>query len=69
MTGRAADTTDDVGCEVALLRTIVLAVTDPTAVLADLVLVVAQSSVQRGQLAKLVTLVVILTLRRGGSLL
>ncbi|KZT07717.1 uncharacterized protein LAESUDRAFT_103512 [Laetiporus sulphureus 93-53] len=45
VTSTSADTTDDIGCEVTLLRTVVLPVTDTAAILADLVLVIAQRSV------------------------
>ena len=60
VTSTAADATDDVGCKVALLRTIVLAVANTTTVLAYLVLVVAESAVQRGKFAQLVALVIVL---------
>ena len=62
VTSTAADATDDVGGEVALLGAVVLAMTDAAAVLANLVLVVAKSTVEGGELAQLVTLVVVLTL-------
>ena len=60
MPGATADTADDVRCEVTLLRTVILAMTNTTAILADLVLVIAQSTVQSRELAELITLVVIL---------
>ena len=69
MTGVAADTADDVGSVVLLLGTVVLAVTNLPAVLACLVLVVTQGSVQRSKLAQLVTLELVLTLGNGGSLI
>ena len=66
--GAATDTADDVRCKVTLLRTVVLAVTYTTAVLANLVFVVAQRAVKSGKLAQLVTLVVVLTFGSRGSL-
>lgn len=68
VSGAAANTADDVRCEVALLRTVVLAMPDTTAVLTDLVFVITESTVECCKLAKLVTLVVVLPLRRRGSL-
>lgn len=64
----SADTADDVGGIILLLRAIVLAVADLAAVLACLVLVVAQSSVQGGKLAKLIPLELVLALGDRGSL-
>jgi hypothetical protein len=64
----ATDTADDVGSEVLALRAIVLAVTNLTAVLASLIFVVSQGSVERSELAKLVTLELVLTLRNRSSL-
>lgn len=61
MTGITADATDDVGSKVALLGTVVLAVTDFTTILACLVLVVTKGSVQSGEFSKLVALQSILT--------
>lgn len=55
-----ADTTDDVGSEVALFRAVVLAMSNTTAVLADLVLIVSEGSVKSCQLAQLITLMIIL---------
>lgn len=68
MTGVAADAADDVCGEVFSVRAIVLAVADFTAVLAGLVLVVTEGTVQGGQLTELVTLELVLTLRNGGGL-
>lgn len=67
MSGVATDTTDDVGSEVALLWTIVLAMADLTAILACLVLIVAQGTVQRGKFTKLIPLELVLPFRDGGS--
>jgi hypothetical protein len=76
----ATNTTDDIGGEIALLRAVVLAVSDLTTcdivrihgkeetmlreltVLASLVLIVAESTVEGGQFTKLVTLEFVLTL-------
>jgi hypothetical protein len=68
MAGIAAVAANDVGSEVALLGTVILAVTDTTAVLAYLVFVVAKRTVQRSKFAKLVALVIVLTFRGGSSL-
>jgi hypothetical protein len=68
MSGTATDAADDVCGEVALFWAIVLAVADVSAVLADLVLVVAERAVECSELAELVPLVVVLTLRRGSGL-
>ena len=80
MASIATRTTDDVGGEIALLRAVVLAVSNLTTydtirireeeeammriltVLASLVLIVTESTVQSGQLTKLVTLELVLTL-------
>jgi hypothetical protein len=59
----ATDTTDDVSGEITLFWAVVFAVTDVAAILTDLVLVVAERTVQGGQLAELVPLVVVLTFR------
>ena len=68
MTCASADTADDVRCEVTLLGTVVLAMANITTVLADLVLVVAERTVKRGKLPKLVTFVIILAFGGGCSL-
>lgn len=65
MTGTSANTTNDVRSEVALFRTIILAMTDPTTVLANLVFVVAEGTVEGCEFAELVPLVVILTFGSG----
>lgn len=64
VSGASADTADDVRCKVTLLRTVVLAVTYSTTVLANLVFIVAESTVQGGKLAQLITFVVVLALGR-----
>ena len=63
-----ADTADDVGGVVLLLRAVVLAVTYLTAVLASLILIVAQRSVQRGKLAELIALELVLAFWNRSSL-
>ena len=68
MTGATANTTDDVRCEVTLLRTVVLPVTDTTTVLADLVFVVSKSTVEGGKFTELVPFVIVLSLRGRGRL-
>ena len=64
----AADTTNDVRCKVTLLGTVVFAMTNATAVLANLVLVVAESTVKCRKFPQLVPLVIVLTFRGRGSL-
>lgn len=61
-------TTDDVGRVALLIRTVVLAVTDLAAVLADLVLVITKGTVQRSEFAKLIALQLVLSFRDRGSL-
>lgn len=56
----ATHTTDDASSEVLLLRTVVLAMTDLATVLACLVLVVTEGSIESSKLAKLVTLELVL---------
>ena len=68
MTSVTADTTDDVGSVVLSVRAVVLAVADFTTVLASLVLVVTQGTVERGELTQLVALELVLAFRNGGSL-
>ena len=68
VTRASTDTANDVRCKVTLLRTGVLAVTYTTAVLANLVFVIAQSTVKSGKLAQLVTLVIVLAFGGGSSL-
>jgi len=65
MTGVATDTADDVRSVVLLLWTVVFAMTDLSAVLASLILVITQSTVQSSELTKLVTLELVLSLRNG----
>lgn len=60
--------TDDVGGERPRLGTLVLSVTLFTTVLTQLILVVSQRSVQRGELSQLVSLVVVLAFRSRGGL-
>lgn len=69
MAGVTTDTADDVGREVLLLRTVVLAMTDLAAVLACLVLVVTQGTVQGSKLTQLVTLELVLAFRNRCSLM
>ena len=64
MPSATAHTTDDVGGEVALFRAIIFTMTNPTAVLADLIFVVAKSSVEGGQFTKLVPLMIVLSFGR-----
>jgi hypothetical protein len=68
MSSLATDTADDAGREVLLLWAIVLAMSDFTAVLAGLVLIVSEGTVEGGKLAELVALEFVLAFRNGGSL-
>lgn len=68
MTSVTADTTDDVGGIVLGVRAVILAVTDFTTVLASLVLVVSEGTVECGEFTQLVALELVLTFRNGGSL-
>lgn len=68
MSGLTTDTTNDAGCEVLLLRAVVLSVTNLTTILAGLVLVVSKGTVEGGELTELVALQFVLTFGNGGSL-
>lgn len=68
MTGATTDTADNVRCEITLLGTVVLAVTNAAAVLANLVLVIAKRTVKRGEFTELIALVVILPFGSRSSL-
>lgn len=69
MTSIATDTANDVGGEVALLGTVVLAVTNLPTVLASLVLIVTKGTVESGEFSQLVALELILAFGDGRSLL
>jgi hypothetical protein len=45
MASTSTDTADDIGSEITLFRAVVLAVTDVTAILADLVFVIAKRTI------------------------
>ena len=68
MAGAATNSTDDVSCEVTLLRTVVLAVANATTVLANLVFVITEGTIESREFAQLVSFVVVLSLGSGGSL-
>ena len=68
MAGVAADATDDVGGKVLCVRAVVFAVSDFAAVLAGLVLVVTEGTVECGELAGLIALELVLTFGDGGGL-
>lgn len=57
----AANTTDNISSEIALFRAVVFAMSDTATVLANLVLIIAQSTVESRKFTELVTLVIILT--------
>jgi hypothetical protein len=68
MASVTADTADDAGRVVLLLRAVVLAVSDLAAVLARLVLIVAERSVQGSKFTQLITLQLVLALGNRRSL-
>lgn len=63
-----ADTADDIGGEVAGLRTVVLAVTNLATILASLIFIVAKSTVQCSELTKLIAFELVLAFRNRRSL-
>ena len=69
MSGAPADTADDVSSKVALLRALILPVTDVAAILTDLILVVPKGPVESSKFAKLITLVIVLAFRCGSGLI
>ena len=68
MSSATTDTANDVRCKVTLFGTVVFTVADSTAVLADLVFIVSEGTVERCQLPQLVSLVIVLAFRGRGSL-
>lgn len=64
----ATNAADDVGSVVLLLWAVVLAVANLTAVLAGLVLVITEGTVEGSQLTQLVTLEFVLSFGNGGGL-
>lgn len=64
----ATDTANNAGSVILSLGAVVLAVTDLTAVLAGLVLVVSECTVESSELTKLVTLELVLSLGNRGGL-
>jgi hypothetical protein len=68
VTSISADTADNTGGEVFGVRAVVLAVADLAAVLAGLVFVVTESTVERGELAQLVPLELVLAFGNRSSL-
>lgn len=68
MSSVSTNTTYDVRGEIALLGTVVLAMADLAAILAGLVLVISEGSVQCCEFAELVALKLVLTFRDGGGL-
>ena len=69
MSGAPADTTDDVSSKVALLRALILPVTDVAAILAHLILIISKSSVESGEFTELVAFVIVLAFGRGSGLI
>lgn len=69
MSGAPTDTTDDVSSKVALLRALILPVTDVATILAHLVLIISKSSVESGEFAKLIAFVIVLTFGSGSGLI
>lgn len=68
MTSVATDATDNARSVVLFLRAVVLAVTDLATVLASLVLVVSEGTVECGEFSELVSLEFVLAFRNGRSL-
>ena len=60
MSGAPTDTTDDVSSKVALLRALILPVTDVAAILTDLVFIIPKGSVESSKLAELIAFVIVL---------
>jgi len=69
VSGTPADTADDVSSKVALLRTLILPVTDVAAILTDLVLIVSESSIESGKFAELIAFVIVLAFGCGSGLI
>jgi hypothetical protein len=59
--GIPTDTTNNIRCKVALLGAVVLAMSNLTAVLTGLVLIITKGTIQGSELSKLVSLEFILT--------
>ena len=69
MSGAPANTADDISSEVALLRTLILPVTDVAAVLTDLVLIVSEGSIEGSKFAELIAFVIVLAFWCGSGLI
>lgn len=69
MAGASADAADDVSSEVLLLWTVVFAMADASAILADLVLIIAKGTVEGSKFTELIAFVIILSFRGRSSLL
>jgi len=67
--GAPADTADDVSSEVALLGTLILPVTDVAAILADLILIVSEGSIEGSKFAELIAFVIVLAFGCGSGLI
>jgi hypothetical protein len=63
-----ANTTNDVSSKVALFGAVIFAMSDVAAVLADLVLVIAESAVEGSEFAELIAFVIVLAFGSGCSL-
>jgi hypothetical protein len=68
MAGITTHTADDIVGIILALGTVILAVSNLATVLASLVLVVTESTVQSSKFSKLVSLELVLTFRNRGSL-
>jgi hypothetical protein len=64
MPSATADTTDNVCGKVALFRAIIFTMANATAILADLIFVVAKGSVEGGQFTELIPLMIVLSFGR-----
>lgn len=65
VTSVAADSADDIGGKIALLWAVELAMTDLTAILTSLVLIITESTIESGELTKLIALQLVLTFGNG----
>jgi hypothetical protein len=61
VSSRTTNATNDIGCEVALLGTVILAVSNIATVLANLVFVITKGAIKSGEFTELVALVIVLT--------
>lgn len=68
MSSTAADTADNVSCKITLFLTVEFTMSNTTAVLTDLVFIVAERAIQGRKFAKLISFVVVLAFGCGRGL-